>query len=166
MYIVYPCIARISSICYMFVPIKKIHWGNVACIKIATRCILNINIYTSPAYVCVYSKLINKREREKKRTLRTIRSTHQSIVKTVNDFIVILWKIILSGEKERCAYFSCLSFKNDLWPLMSPVIVSRARFEVHEKISWAYKSWLTLFIAIFLPPPQFVHLVTIDSFIA
>lgn len=23
MYIVYPCIARISSVCYMFVPIKK-----------------------------------------------------------------------------------------------------------------------------------------------
>jgi len=91
---------------------KKIHWGNVACIKIATRCILSINIYTSPAYVCVYSKLINKREREReKRTLRMIRSTHQSIVKTVNDSIVILWKIILSREKERCAYFSCLSFK-------------------------------------------------------
>lgn len=113
--------------------------------------------------MCVYSKLINKREREK-RTLRTIRSTHQSIVKTVNDSIVILWKIILSREKERCAYFSCLSFKSDLWPLVSPVIVKPV-LKFTKKYYGPTKTWLTLFIAIFLLP-QFVHLVTIDSFIA
>lgn len=67
MYIVYPCIARISSVCYMFVPIKKKNSLRKRCVY-KNRDSMYINykyIYESTAYVCVYSKIINKKEKEK-----------------------------------------------------------------------------------------------------